>query len=111
MPCRAVLSDDESQYLRALELHSTGERHFERARTELLYGEWLRRNRRRSDARAPLRSALEIFSRLRAKPWVTRASIELGATGDTGPTAEPAAENSACAPDGELNRLDLGQGY
>ncbi|WP_143253963.1 hypothetical protein [Amycolatopsis keratiniphila] len=106
-----MLSDDESQYLRALELHSTGERHFERARTELLYGEWLRRNRRRSDARAPLRSALEIFSRLRAKPWVTRASIELGATGDTGPTAEPAAENSACAPDGELNRLDLGQGY
>ncbi|WET76751.1 LuxR C-terminal-related transcriptional regulator [Amycolatopsis sp. QT-25] len=91
--CRAMLGDDESQYLRALDLHSTGERPFERARTELLYGEWLRRAKRRSDARVPLRSAMKIFSRLHAKPWTERASIELEATGDSGPATEPAAAN------------------
>ncbi|MFE6616233.1 ATP-binding protein [Amycolatopsis sp. NPDC057786] len=91
--CRAMLADDEPHYLRALEWHSSGERPFERARTELRYGEWLRRAKRRSDARVPLRSALEVFSRLHAKPWADRVRIELGATGDSGPMAEPAAEN------------------
>lgn len=92
--CRALLTGDESHYLHALDAHAGGERPFERARTELLYGEWLRRAKRRTDARVPLRSALEIFSRLHAKPWADRASSELKATGDTGPTAEPAAENA-----------------
>ncbi|RSM55154.1 helix-turn-helix transcriptional regulator [Amycolatopsis sp. WAC 01376] len=91
--CHAMLGDDEAHYQRAVELHALGERPFERARTELLYGEWLRRARRRSDARVPLRSALKIFSRLHAKPWADRASIELEATGDSGPAAEPTAEN------------------
>jgi ATP/maltotriose-dependent transcriptional regulator MalT len=55
----------------------------QRARTELLYGEWLRRERRRTDARAHLRTALEAFQRLGAVPWAQRAEAELRATGET----------------------------
>src|SRR5215469_16655668 len=45
----------------------------QRARTELLYGEWLRRQRLRTDARAHLRAAIDIFRRLGAVPWAERA--------------------------------------
>ena len=55
----------------------------ERARTELLYGEWLRRERRRSDARGHLRTALETFRMLGAVSWAERAEAELRATGET----------------------------
>jgi ATP/maltotriose-dependent transcriptional regulator MalT len=55
----------------------------QRARTELLYGEWLRRQRRRTDARGHLRAALEAFRRLGAVPWAERAEAELRATGET----------------------------
>ncbi|WBB61170.1 LuxR C-terminal-related transcriptional regulator [Streptomyces sp. WMMC500] len=88
--CAALLGDGEAAYLRALRLHEQGGRPFERARTELLYGEWLRRERRRSEARAPLRAALECFERLDAAPWAERARAELRATG-TAVRAEPPA--------------------
>jgi DNA-binding CsgD family transcriptional regulator len=55
----------------------------QRARTELLYGEWLRRERRRIDARGHLRTALELFRTLGAVPWAERAEAELRATGET----------------------------
>jgi DNA-binding CsgD family transcriptional regulator len=55
----------------------------QRARTELLYGEWLRRERRRTDARGHLRTALELFRTLGAVLWAERAEAELRATGET----------------------------
>ena len=55
----------------------------QRARTELLYGEWLRRERRRTDARVHLRAAIDLFRRLGAVPWAERAEAELRATGET----------------------------
>ena len=55
----------------------------QQARTELLYGEWLRRERRRIDARGHLRAALGLFQRLGAAPWAGRAEAELRATGET----------------------------
>jgi len=55
----------------------------QRARTELLFGEWLRRERRRIDARGHLRTAVEMFRALGAVPWAERAEAELRATGET----------------------------
>ncbi|MFJ8431999.1 AAA family ATPase [Kitasatospora sp. NPDC094019] len=87
--CQALLGPDElaeSAYRAALDLHEGAHRPFERARTALLYGEWLRRERRRTDARPHLAAALETFERLGAAPWADRARTELTATG----TAVPA---------------------
>ncbi|UBU10286.1 helix-turn-helix transcriptional regulator [Nonomuraea gerenzanensis] len=89
--CRGLLSDDEDDYLRALAAHQHADRPFEQARTELVYGEWLRRSGRRADARAPLRAALGTFERLRAAPWRSRAEAELKATGESVLPARPAA--------------------
>ncbi len=54
----------------------------EQARTNLLYGEWLRRARRRRDARQPLQDALETFEAMGAERFATRAAGELAATGE-----------------------------
>ena len=51
------------------------------ARARLLYGEWLRRQRRRRDARAQLASAYQIFDSIGAAAFAERARIELRATG------------------------------
>jgi DNA-binding CsgD family transcriptional regulator len=56
---------------------------FQQARTELLFGEWLRRERRRQEARVHLRAALELFRGLGTAPWEQRAEAELRATGET----------------------------
>jgi DNA-binding CsgD family transcriptional regulator len=75
--------DVDTLFQRALELHDKGGRPFDRARTELAYGEHLRRTRRRVDAREHLRAALHVFEDLRAAPWLERASQELRASGET----------------------------
>jgi len=66
---------------------------FDRARTELLYGEWLRRNRRRIDARVHLRSALDDFDRLGVTPWAERARAELRASGETARRRDPSTRD------------------
>ncbi|HEU4946378.1 MAG TPA: AAA family ATPase [Kribbella sp.] len=90
--CRALLTSDETLadqlYRQALELHdevdqSGQPRPFDRARTQLLYGEWLRRQRRRTDARVPLQAALDTFEQLGATPWAQRADSELRAAGSS----------------------------
>ncbi len=91
--CRALVDGREEDYREAVRLHGQGRRPFERARTALLYGEWLRRARRRSEARDTLRSALGDFERLRAVPWGERARAELRAAGDATTGAKATAEN------------------
>ncbi|MET9949931.1 LuxR C-terminal-related transcriptional regulator [Streptomyces sp. NPDC006339] len=66
---------------------------FERARTLLAYGSWLRRHRRPSEARGPLRDALVTFERAAAGGWAERTRAELRATG--GAVAGPAGRPSA----------------
>ncbi|MBC6463558.1 LuxR family transcriptional regulator, partial [Actinomadura sp. HBU206391] len=95
--CRALLADGasgaadggdetvEAHFGAALRLHRRGESAFEMARTEFLYGHWLRRRRRPSAAREHLRNALLIFQRYDAGQWAERARAELRAAGDTAP--------------------------
>lgn len=91
--CRALVDDRPEPYAQALHLHEKGGRPFERARTELLYGEWLRRARRPNEARDALRSALASFERLRSEPWMRRAAAELRAAGERRVAARVPAEN------------------
>jgi DNA-binding CsgD family transcriptional regulator len=84
---RGMLADEheaEECFVRALDLYRTHEASpFDEARTLLCYGERLRRSRRRSDARPPLRRAAELFDALPAPVWSDRARVELAATGET----------------------------
>ncbi|MEU0479163.1 AAA family ATPase [Streptosporangium sp. NPDC006013] len=66
----------EASYRAALEVEGAGDHPFEYARTRLLYGEWLRRARRRADARLQLAGAAEVFDRLGAEPLRARALRE-----------------------------------
>ena len=72
----------EAHFERALTAHADSPRVANRARTELAYGEWLRRARRRVDARVHLRAALAGFEELGAGPWAERAAQELRASGE-----------------------------
>jgi DNA-binding CsgD family transcriptional regulator len=90
--CEALLGqrDWDEAYSEATE-HAPAVPPLQRARTELLYGEWLRRERRRTDARGHLRAALDLFRQLGAAPWAGRAEAELRATGETVRKSEPGA--------------------
>ncbi|MGY0234950.1 AAA family ATPase [Longispora urticae] len=83
-------------------------RPFEQARTDLLYGEWLRRGRRKAEARPHLRTAMEVFERLGATPWADRARAELTATGEQAP-AHPTGLLSTLTPQ-ELAIVQLAAG-
>jgi DNA-binding CsgD family transcriptional regulator len=67
----------------ALRLHERTPDAFEEARTQLAYGERLRRARNRVLAREQLRAAAATFERLDARSWADRAAAEFAATGET----------------------------
>lgn len=81
-----VASDDgfEAHFEAALAHHARTRDTFDTARTNLCYGERLRRARRPGDARRHLADALAAFDRLGATPWSQRALTELGASGAAG---------------------------
>jgi DNA-binding CsgD family transcriptional regulator len=84
--CRGLLATGEASeraFAEALGFHELTVDAFELARTRLCYGERLRRDKRRVDAREQLRAAFDCFDRLGAVPWAERARIELRATGET----------------------------
>ncbi|NRQ33901.1 AAA family ATPase [Nonomuraea sp. NN258] len=107
--CRALLTTDESAedlYVQALARHPVDERPFDRARTTLLYGEWLRRARRKTEAREQLDVARRLFDQLGARPWVERASGELATIDGSGQQRSTPAEASRLTPQ-ELQIAEL----
>ncbi|MFJ8357208.1 ATP-binding protein [Streptomyces sp. NPDC093984] len=83
---RALLSQDataEELYREAIERLGRTRVAAELARARLLYGEWLRRESRRGDAREQLREAHALFTRFGAEAFAERAVRELRATGET----------------------------
>jgi DNA-binding CsgD family transcriptional regulator len=82
--CRGLLApaaEIDEHFVNALEWHAQAPLPFARARTELCYGERLRRARRRSDAREQLVRASATFHALGATIWAQRAERELAAAG------------------------------
>ncbi len=90
---RAVLAgtgeEAASQFESSLRHHGSAGRPYDAARTELTYGEHLRRAGRRVDAREHLRKALETFRDLGADPLVDRATAELRSSGETARRRNP----------------------
>jgi DNA-binding CsgD family transcriptional regulator len=80
---RALLHDDERAYQEAIEHLTQSRAAVDLARARLVYGEWLRRENRRVDAREQLRAAYESFSNMGARDFGERARRELVATGET----------------------------
>ncbi len=81
----ALLSDGEaaeSLFREAIERLQRTSIRVQLARTHLLYGEWLRRERRRLDAREELRTAYELFKDFGVEAFAERARVELEATGE-----------------------------
>ncbi len=95
--CHALLAPRSSEqaeehFREALRLHLQGESDFERARTELLFGQELRRSRRAREAREHLHRALEAFCQMALPAWIDRCRAELRAAGestDTKPARPP----------------------
>lgn len=82
--CRALLAEGaavEPAYHEAIVRLARTSARGELARARLMYGEWLRRARRRSEAREQLRVAHETFTAMGAKAFAERAARELKATG------------------------------
>jgi len=90
---RALLASSgdlaEPLFLEALGHQTEHPQPFERARTALAYGEFLRRAQRKTEARVQLRDALATFDGLHTALWAERARAELAATGITARKRDP----------------------
>jgi DNA-binding CsgD family transcriptional regulator len=83
--CAALLAegaDAEDSYLESISQLEQCQMAVDLARTHLLYGQWLRRQRRRRGARAQLRTAHDMFARMGAERFAEQAAAELRATGE-----------------------------
>jgi len=109
--CAALLLADaaaESRYRRAIELLGRGTAAAELARARLLFGEWLRREGRKSEARVELRSAHEAFTGLGAHAFAGRAARELAATGERARSRRAGAPAPLTAQELQVARLVAG---
>ncbi|MGK5731979.1 AAA family ATPase [Streptomyces sp. URMC 124] len=110
--CRALVAADAEApalLMKALELLAADDDQdataYDRARTELLLGERLRRDRRAGEARPHLRHAAEAFHRMGALPWEQRARGELRAAGEAAAPDGPAALGELTAQELRIARL------
>lgn len=91
--CAALLSDGERAeraYQEAIGHLQDSPAAVDLARAHLLYGQWLRRAKRRRDARRELRAAFDMFARMGAEEFAARAGVELSATGERARSRTPA---------------------
>ncbi|MFF4192276.1 ATP-binding protein [Nonomuraea sp. NPDC001831] len=107
--CRALLSvrpgEAEELFLDALRLHGQGVCAFEAARTHLLLGSALRRDRRPGAARNHLHTALETFERHGARLWTEQARAELRASGEPVRPAADATVSQLTAQQAQIARM------
>ena len=104
---RAVLADDgeaEGRYREGLAADLT-RWPWVRARIQLAYGEWLRRQRRVAESREPLRQALTVFAEIGARTWAEQAQTELRAAGDRQTTPRPASPKLLSPQELQIARL------
>src|SRR4051794_5052651 len=99
---RALLTGDEAAYRASVEHLSRTELRIETARSQLLYGEWLRRQGRRQDARELLRSAHEALAAMGVEAFAERARHELLATGETVRKRTPETTNDLTAQEAQI---------
>jgi DNA-binding CsgD family transcriptional regulator len=105
---RALLSDGEIAerlYREALDRLGRTRVRVALARAHLLYGEWLRRERRRMDARDQLRTAHEMFVAMGAEGFAERARRELLATGETARKRAVHTSSQLTAQEAQVARL------
>ncbi|MDP9844399.1 DNA-binding CsgD family transcriptional regulator [Streptosporangium lutulentum] len=106
--CHALLAapdDAEDLFRSALDLHHQGFSEFETARTQLLFGSALRRNRRPGAAREHLHSALETFERFGARLWVEQTRTELRGAGEAVRSPRPRAAEKLTAQQFQIARI------
>jgi DNA-binding CsgD family transcriptional regulator len=77
----------------------------QRARLLLAYGRWLRRRRRISESRAPLRDARNAFDAVGCTPWADQARRELRASGEASPRRSPLARDQLTAQELQIAQL------
>ena len=105
---RALLtSDDNAEPLYAEAIGHLGQCRSvpQLTRAHLVYGEWLRRQRRRSDARGQLRTAHDMFTAMGAGAFAERARIELLATGERARQRTAGTEHVLTAQEAQIARL------
>jgi DNA-binding CsgD family transcriptional regulator len=105
---RALLSEGEEAegyHREAISRLGRTRRRPELARAHLLYGEWLRRQRRRRDARDQLRTAVEMFDMMGMEAFAGRARAELGAAGERARPRSPGAPAVLSAQEAQIARM------
>jgi DNA-binding CsgD family transcriptional regulator len=105
---RALLSDGddaESFYRESIDRLSRTALRAELARSHLLYGEWLRRERRRGDAREQLRIAHDMLDTMGIEAFAERAGRELLATGETARKRTVETSSDLTAQEAQIARL------
>ncbi|MDA0182932.1 DUF2791 family P-loop domain-containing protein [Solirubrobacter phytolaccae] len=95
----------DALYTEAIERLGRGHVAQHLARAQLVYGEWLRRESRRIDAREQLRAAHDTFSRIGAEAFAERARRELVATGETLRGRAPATRDALTPQEAQIARM------